>query len=64
MRVTTSPGEVLLDRPGPDMAPVAQHGERVAEREQFLEPVGDVDQRDAAGEEAADEPEEFVGLSG
>ena len=45
---------------GGDVAAVAQDGDGVAELENFLEAVGDVDNGEAAGLEGADEAEEFA----
>ena len=42
--------------------PVAQHGDRVAEQEDLLEPVADVDARDAALAKSADDRVEAFGL--
>ena len=46
------------------MFAVAQDGDVIAEREEFLDPVRDVDEGDAAGLEFADEFEQFGRLGG
>jgi hypothetical protein len=49
---------------GGDMAAVAQHRDVVAQGEEFLNAVGDVDERDAAGFQLAHELEEIGGFGG
>jgi hypothetical protein len=49
-------------QPGGDGAAVLEHGDPVADLTDLLQPVGDVDDGDAAGGEVADDGEEVVDL--
>ena len=52
----------LADRVGADRLPVAHHGDLVGDPEQLVEPVRDVDDRDAGGGEPADDVEQHLDL--
>ena len=52
----------LIDRPRSDHRAVAQYGHAMADGEDFLQPVGDVDEGDALGREPPDHLEEFFEL--
>ena len=61
----TSSGTVTsLNRPGRDVAAVAQHGDPVADAKHLVEPVRDVDDRDAARGQPLDQREQLRRLRG
>ena len=62
MSRTSAASSRLGGRPGVDLLAVLEHRDGVAEVEDLLEPVGDVDDRDAAVGEAADDRVEQLDL--
>ena len=54
---------ISATRPGVDAPAVAQDGDAVAEPEDLVEPVGDVDDGDAVAPEEVDDPEQALDLA-